>query len=102
MANMSPIAIATVVDVVGAERPKALSSDSCIGAGSNILFCRLARRGHNSESGWAVKAITVTPGGRCSATVTSSAVLPENVTNRTTSPFLLSGYYFWRKLDVSY
>jgi hypothetical protein len=89
MANMSPMAIATVVDVVGAESPNVLSSDSWIGAGSRILFGRFARSGQLDGSACAVIAMIVTSGDMCDATVSSSTVLPENDTNKTTSPYII-------------
>jgi hypothetical protein len=86
-ASMSPTAMATVVDVVGAATPKVLSSDSGMGAGSRMAFALSTSRGHVEASWCAVMAMTSACGGKWRFTVLSSAVLPEKDTNSTTSPF---------------
>jgi hypothetical protein len=97
-ASISPTAIATVVDVVGAATPKVLSSDSGMGAGSRMAFALSASRGHVDTSWCAVMAMTTACSGMWRFTALSSAVLPEKDTNRMTSPFRLSGLQLFAAL----
>jgi hypothetical protein len=82
---MSPMAMATVVDVVGAETPNVDSSDSGIVAGRRITSGRFASNGHFDASVCAVSAIIVISSGKWGVMFISSAVLPEYVMKRRTS-----------------
>ena len=53
---MSPMAICTVVDVVGAETPNETSSNSNRGAGSKTPFSCSFRSGHSDAFDWEVRA----------------------------------------------
>jgi hypothetical protein len=82
---MSPTAIATVVEVVGAETPKVLSSDSCIGAGSSMASGLPTRSWQEERFVCDVSAMIGTDTGMWCTIVKSSGVLPEKVTKRTAS-----------------
>jgi len=78
-ARASPRARATVVELVGADRPKLDISDSGMGAGSTKPLMLV-------ESSWqadvvvcAVMTTVGIDGGRCGVTARSSVVLPEKV-----------------------
>lgn len=85
---MSPIAICTVVDVVGAQMPKDTSSGSWRGVGSSIPSCS-TKRGQSAAFRWEVMATTERSGERCLIRLSSSPVRPLNETNSKTS--------FWRR-----
>jgi hypothetical protein len=74
---MSPTAIVTVVEVVGAQTPKLTSSSSCIGAGSKMEFECDCKSGQSAARLCEVIARMGVCGGICGRRARSSAVLPE-------------------------
>lgn len=84
-ASMSPIAIWTVVDVVGAPIPNETSSGSCRGEGSRMPPSWALRRGQSAGWRWDVIATTERSGERCGMRLRSSGVLPLKDTKRRTS-----------------
>jgi hypothetical protein len=76
-ASMSPTAIVTVVEVVGAQTPKLTSSSSCIGAGNRIVWGCVWSSGQSAARLCEVIARMDVCVGMCGRRARSSAVLPE-------------------------